>query len=342
MITAKNPHFLLGAVACAVMLAGCSTTRSAQHGAQGVNAATEAHMADQRVNEMMNAVGGAPDSDLSIVRRETLSQAAIEVGAQQGLREESCAIRKVLDSRTAEFDQRFRFNELIMGPGILPPVITEVRNSVVTEPTVMRIASRVYRIEEPARIVDAAPTWRNWLYVGLDGGDCSNITVTPVPTQLRPSGSAETAFFKEHLRNGYLAGRAQAREILEVNLNTLSKQYGGMRTYYELYSRGMVSAPRFASATEVVDTSDPNTLIVGNTIIRINMPSAFVGKPSQWRALSANPDAKQSSPAAAPQGNGTMMQPGVSAGRSLPYTYLNNTPVQAIQGKPMPAPKKSR
>jgi hypothetical protein len=47
----------------------------------------------------------------------------------------------------------------------------------------------------------------------------------------------------------------------------------------------MVSAPVIATSTDVALRDDPNTLIVGNTVIRIMVPADFVEKTSNWRPL---------------------------------------------------------
>lgn len=276
----------------------------------GLAAAPVAAVQAQGVDSIMQSVRAAPANDfgLSHVRKDALREAAMQVGAQQGMIEQSCVIDGELRAQEANFDRKYRFNELMMGPGILPPVISEVRNSVSLDDTVMRVASRVYTLDEPARVVDMAPTWRDWIYVGLSAEDCNARVVDSLASSVRPRNGNEEAYFRQVLEQSYPAGREQAKEILSENLSRLERSYMGMRMYYELFARGLVSAPQIAKATEAVDMSDPNTLVLGNTIIRINLPSTFQGDMAKWKSLDSKPSGNPSQ-ALKPLKAGTAAQP---------------------------------
>lgn len=239
------------------------------------------------VDQIMAGVGKPTGSDpISIVREEVLKEAAITLGARQGLRAKSCAVKTEIEARRVELDRKFRFSDLMMGRGVLPPSISEARDSVALDATVMRVASRVYHLDEPARVVDLPPTWRDWLYVGLSTDSCSApVTIETVPEQVRPRNSAEEAYFRDQVARSYAMGRRQAHDIFSLNLARLERAYLGMRRYFDLYGRGMVSAPVIATSTDVVKRDDPNTLIVGNTVIRITVPVDFVDSPQAWVPL---------------------------------------------------------
>jgi defect-in-organelle-trafficking protein DotC len=224
---------------------------------------------------------------MSIVREQVLREAAESLGARRGLRDKSCAISAEVEPKKADLEVKYRFSDLMMGRGILPPVISEARDSVALDATVMRVASRVYRLDEAARVVDIAPTWRDWLYVGLSMGDCARPqeTVLDLPDQLRPRDERETEFFKSVVARSYSAGMQQGSEIFRQNLARLERAYFGMRRFFDLHARGMVSAPVVVSNTDITKRDDPNTLIVGNTIIRITVPVDFVEAHQQWKPL---------------------------------------------------------
>lgn len=245
---------------------------------------------DAPVERLMQSIkgGGQQTPALSIVRETALREAATMFGARQGLVERACSMRREIEGQRAALDKRFRFSDLMMGAGVLPPVISEARDSVALDATVMRVASRVYHLDEPARIVDVAPTWRDWLLVGLPTADCKFDLpdASGISGQLRPQNAAEESFFRGVLASSYAAGSVQAKAILEDNLARLERTYHGMRRYFELYQRGMVSAPVIVSSTDVVKRDDPNTLIVGNTVIRITVPVDFVERTDAWRPLS--------------------------------------------------------
>ena len=232
------------------------------------------------------ASGGEDAQAISIVRETALREVALTVGAQAGLKSRSCEIAVAVHKESDQLDARFRFNSLMMGAGMLPPVISEARDTVARERTVMRIASIAYRFDEPAMLVDTPPTWRNWLYSGLDVAQCSAPTTLPsLSSQLRPQNDVERRFVKTELEKAFAAGRQQAQNIFDANLARLERTHRGMRRYFELFERGMVSAPQIVSATDVVSLDDPNTMIVGNTVIRIARDSGFVVRDEEWKPL---------------------------------------------------------
>lgn len=244
--------------------------------------------AHAQVDQLMGAVksDAGQGASISVVRESILRESASVYGAREGLRSQSCRIRLEIEKQSAGLDRRFRFGDLLMGKGILPPVISEARDSVSLEDTVMRVAARVYRIDENARVVDVPPTWRDWLFVGLPSEECDGTPKdAPTQDQLRPQGSVEEAFFRKVLERSYAMGVQQARDILASNLARLERTYFGMRRYYDLYARNMVSAPVIASSTDIVMKDDPNTLVVGNTVIRITVPVGFVEKSEKWVPL---------------------------------------------------------
>lgn len=254
------------------------------------NAQTE--QAVDAVNQIMtSARSGAGGSSgvaaISMVRESALREAAEAIGARRGLRDKSCAIAAEIERKKSALEVKYRFSDLMMGRGVLPPVISEARDSVALDSTVMRVASRVYHMDEPARVVDVPPTWRDWLYVGLSIGDCtgSGESAVDLPDQLRPRDASETDYFRSVVARSYAAGLHQGAEVFSHNLARLERSYVGMRRFFELYARGMVSAPVVVASTDIVRRDDPNTLVVGNTIIRITVPVDFVEAHQQWKPL---------------------------------------------------------
>lgn len=230
--------------------------------------------------------GGSAEESISVVREATLREAASTIGAQAGLRDRSCELDQVLSKRGKDLDLKFRFNSLMMGRGMLPPVISEARDTVTYDRFVMRIASRAYHLDEPAILVDVPPTWRNWIYVGLEASGCDkSFQIPEVSSQLRPQTDKERAFFNSVLKASYEAGRNQAQQLFDDNFSRLERTYQGMRRYFELFERGMVSAPVLVSDTDVVAMDDPNTLVVGDTVVRILSGATFIDKPQKWKPL---------------------------------------------------------
>ena len=218
---------------------------------------------------------------VSLVRRSILTDAAQRLGTQAGLADQSKVIMAEIERRADSLDQRYRFQQLIMDAALLPPVIVETKDAVSLEASVMRVAKSTYRIEEPPRFVDVAPTWRDWLWLGLAG----LTTPTGVESDSAPKDAGERELWAKELRRSYAEGEALARKIFETNLATLNRTYDGMRTYYDLYARRMVSAPVLVASTDVVTKDDENTISVGSTVFRVTVNPGFVDNPAQWVPL---------------------------------------------------------
>lgn len=224
---------------------------------------------------------GANSSDrVGYAREQILKEAATALGARAGLADRSRELMAVLDSRAAGLDARYNFNPLVIGASVLPPVISESRDVVALESTAMRVAGAVYHIDEPARFAMPTPTWRDWLYLGLD----PSVVNLPSLGSNAPTTAAERQLWERLVKDSYEQGKAQAQAVFDSNLALLERVHSGMRRYFDLWQRGMVSAPIIASATDLVVREDPNTIAVGNTLYRITAPTDFRAH-QQWTPL---------------------------------------------------------
>ncbi len=220
-------------------------------------------------------------ASVSLVRKSILQDAAMRLGTQAGLADRAKIILGEIRARETALDARYRFQQLIMDAALLPPVIVETRDAVSLDASVMRVAKATYRIEEPPRFVDVAPTWRDWLWLGLEG-----VQAPPgVESDATPKNAGEKEFWERAVRTAYAEGERQAQKIFETNLATLNRTYDGMRTYYDLYARKMVSAPVLVAATDVVTMDDPSTMVVGSTIFRVTVNPQFVDDAAKWVPL---------------------------------------------------------
>jgi defect-in-organelle-trafficking protein DotC len=219
---------------------------------------------------------------ISPVREAALRDTARVLGAQAGYGDRSRAIVRELKTMENEMDRRFRFGDLMLGRGILPASIDEVIDPMAIEGDSFRVAHRIYRISEPARPVGNAPTWRDWIYLGLDPDLKPQ---APERAQLLPQDEAEKKYWEQELRLAYKEGWDAAQAAFGLNLARLERSYLGMRRFFELYMRGMVTWPMVATASSLVEKKDPNTIIVGSTVFRITAPTVFVDAPDEWSPL---------------------------------------------------------
>lgn len=246
------------------------------------------------LERLIQAKPGQQAKNITPVRAAVLKSTAQTLGTQTGLIERSVEIMNEIDARKEQMESSFRFGDMVIGAGVLPPVIVRGDNAVAVSDSAMRVAGSVYRLVEPARFFSGAPSWRDWLLMGLITEE--QTPDMPTNEQLLPRDADERAFWAEEVKKAYIAGRAQAQEIFEHNLSQLEETYLGMRTFYELYHRNMVSAPVIAKSQEIVTQDDPNTIIVGDTLFRITQPSQFNTKVSDWKALAATPRTKEPLP----------------------------------------------
>lgn len=249
------------------------------------------------IDVLMGAVKSvaSEEAQMSVVRKTILREAATTLGARAGMSSKGCAIKNEIELRANLLDRRFRFSELLMGKGLLPPVISEAVDSVALTQKALRWSSKVYTLDEPARLVVHAPTWRDWLYVGLPLDKCGeklNIVNTTISSAHRPANVDEEEYFKKILAQAYDQGVETSQVMFETNLARLDRAYTGMRNYFDLYQRGIVSAPIIVSNTDVVNNDDPNVLLIGDTLIRISLQPTFVARPEEWIPLSHENNSK--------------------------------------------------
>ena len=119
----------------------------------------------------LQAFAPEPGPDVAFAaekRASAVRLAALGFGARAGLARRAWEIAAMLDRHGAKLSAIYRFGDLVLrrdGFTVLPPVLAETRRAFRLEPTGNRAASarRVLRILEPARLVSAAPDWRDWL-----------------------------------------------------------------------------------------------------------------------------------------------------------------------------------
>lgn len=254
----------------------------------------EAAANPQTLQRLMSAQPGASVKRLSPVREAALKSTARAIGTQTGLIERAEEITAEVDKRRAKMENLFRFGDLVIGAGVLPPVLVHTENAASVAGDTMRLAGAIYQLKHPARFFSGAPSWRDWLLMGLPSAE--EMPEMPKNEQLLPRDADERAFWEQQVRDAYFSGRAQAQEIFENNLSNLEEVYNGMRTFYDLYQRNMVSAPVIGKSQEIVTMDDPNMMVVGDTQFRITIPSSFKADPSKWKALAAKPSVEMPLP----------------------------------------------
>lgn len=217
---------------------------------------------------------------ISEVRAAALKQLGVGLGMRAGLADESRVILAEIEKEKSVLDTKFNFGSLTFSSGALPPVIEEAQDVIAITEYSMRVQGRVYRIVTPATF--GQNNWRNYLYLGLTDND--DQIVGDAQRNILPKDDTEKTYWESIVRAAHAEGRKQSRKIFELNLARLERDFNGMRLFYTLYGRGLVSAPEFAAATDAVSRPDPNTIIIGDSVFRISSQPKFNGNSADWKA----------------------------------------------------------
>ena len=219
--------------------------------------------------------------EVSAVRAKALHDTAFSVGARGGLLFQSKNILGEVNRESADLDRIFQFAALQLKSGVLPPVITVANDAVESQGmTSLHVAGEIYRIKVPARFVTAMPSWRDYLFVGLESGD----SVEAPHASLLPKNAGEREIWVRAVKDGWKAGVTQANEIYEANVSRLKRDFQGMIRYKMLYVKGMVTAPEVAGTT-AVSAGSGDEMSVNDSFYRITRSSALQRDAKKWKPL---------------------------------------------------------
>ena len=208
-------------------------------------------------------------------RVESIQVAAVSLGSQAGMAARAREIEYALMNRANQYDKAFNFSAIMLEPGFLPPVITQGIDAY-NQPNdnEARASDCVFRIERPARIVSASPTWRTYLLGN------STPAVRPDASVL-PKTAEEKRLWDEWAATGWNQGARQADENFAANLARLRQDMQGMIRFKMLYEQGLVSKPKLSRSFLGV-TGGGDEMAVNDRIIRITQKSALDANTKNW------------------------------------------------------------
>lgn len=225
------------------------------------------------------------DEDLGPeIRDEGLKEASLSYGARAGLALRTWEIRQSLETKSAQLDQIYDFNQLLItapsGLMIEPPIISEGEDALLIEEggQTAAVAERIYNINADARIVAAARNWR--AYLERDWGD-----IAPPPAILFPENARERKIFLENLKIGWEQGYTQADEIFQADLDRLNADFRGMIRYRVLLAQDIVSPP-YTLQTDRGVTGGGREMRIGDRALQITGPSQLKTDAEEWQPVS--------------------------------------------------------
>lgn len=222
---------------------------------------------------------GKPAGSLSDTRYQMLTDAGLTLGFRGGKAQRAWELRQALESRASTLDALYDFRPLTHREGWLPPVIDEARDVATVTDDQIRTANAIYTLVLPERFISNPPTWRTWLYAGLD------VQVPEGPENaVRAENSGQRRILREAVIRGWQEGRESADHTLEASFNRLTRDYRGMLLYSSLLRQGMISAPKVTEQRQTV-TGDRQRLVTGDRVRRLEGRAGFETDKTQWKPV---------------------------------------------------------
>ena len=205
---------------------------------------------------------GSKTPEVSVLRIQSLQDAAMSLGAQSGLAWRANQINDILAAKSKLLDQAFNFNGLMLGTNVLPPVLISTDKSIkIDSVDTIRLSDQTYKILAQAKFVSVPPTWRDYLAM--------NYLFPPIPSEnMLPHTATERQLWKDAVAVGWQQGIEQADRILGDNLARLTRDIKGMALYRKLLNKGMVSKPYVATSSMGI-TGDGSEMTINDQVMRI-------------------------------------------------------------------------
>ncbi|WP_156453728.1 type IV secretory system conjugative DNA transfer family protein [Methylobacterium sp. CCH5-D2] len=246
------------------------------------------HPSNQDFSRYSAGVFGDANRPTKVVQRTARS-----AGIQDGYRDESRQIAAYLDTPeiSARLEQRYPFAAVMVGPDIVPPVVSELRGVRQTPNRTLLVTTLgSFEILRDARVTVQPLNWRDYL------------TVTPAPeaktTWTPPKGDVEKANWEVGYAGGLEVGIAQARAAFDDGLARLDRDFSGMRRYQDLAAQGAVSLPIVkVRATALEVGRDGRSAAVEQRLLKIVVSPKFTGPsthaaPGRLASAAAEPAAE--------------------------------------------------
>ena len=205
-------------------------------------------------------------------RADAVRLAALGFGSRAGLARRTWEIAALLERHAGRLSAIYRFGDLMLseaGFSVLPPVVAETRDAFRLERAGTRAASaeRVLRIVAPARLLSAAPHWRDWL--GRSWPDAA-----PPASVLFPRDAGERTRWRTLLGEGFAQGAALADDIFSADLDRLNLSFEGVILWHRLHRAAMVTAPGIETARTGVSGHE--------RLMRVRAASARLARPARF------------------------------------------------------------
>ena len=221
----------------------------------------------------------AADAARIISRQQVVRQTALSYGAQSGLHWRHGQIMELLERESQLMSTLFDFSRFLVDGQLLLPVVEKTERIYdQAAPGEARTVDVSYALRRPARLVPAAPSWRDYMTLTVDAPSAP-------AAALYPRTDAEADAWRAGLRRGWELGVSQAEDIFRHELRQLTAEIAGMHLFRELLAQGIVSMPQTASSRyPVLRTADGQRLHVDDVITTITKRGSFM-EASNWQPV---------------------------------------------------------
>ena len=215
-------------------------------------------------------------------RRGAMRHAALAWGSRAGLARRAWEIAEMLEGHSLSLDRIYAFEALLVrkeGFVLRPPVAAETRRAFRLGRGQVRAASaeRVVRIVSPARLVSAAPDWRDYLVRAW-------APAAAPAAVLFPRGREEETAWRGWLEEGWARGVMLAEDIFQADLDRLVRDFEGLVLWHRLELAGMASAAEVAVERRGV-SGGGDLLRIGEREAELGVPGRLEGDSEIWRVL---------------------------------------------------------
>lgn len=218
----------------------------------------------------------ASKSQAGAIRSQGLRDTALSVGARGGLAFRATQMNNLLLKHENMLYRLFNFNAMLLDKNVLPPVLTDARNTLALGGTdTIRIADRTFQIIQQAKFVTAVPIWRDYLW----------LSYTPPETpdkSLLPRNREERIVWQKFVDDGWRAGVQQAEIIFKENIARLQRDFNGMILYRTLLAQNIVSPP-FVAQLDMGITGGGSDLTVNDRVLRITAFPMLQNTSQEWK-----------------------------------------------------------
>lgn len=233
------------------------------------------------LNELLSdnitlAGAAAAKAEVSEMRRQAITEIAYALGSSGGLSARMSQIKAEVNSYASQLDKLFDFSKMTIDNGVLAPVLDEgLANYAQESNNQVRIADKIYKIEEQAKFVSVYPTWRSYLRFSYPSYD------KPSAAYL-PKNAAEKSIWDQAVKDGWTKGISQANAIFESSFNRLERDYKGMIKYKILLAQGVIT-PTIIAKQNLGVTGGGKEMAINDQIFRISDHSALDPNQKDWK-----------------------------------------------------------